>query len=37
MSYEHLDNQRDKKKEKNRTVGQTPIRFKTNYIPNSNM
>lgn len=30
MSYEHLDYQRDKKKEKNRTVGQTPIRFKTN-------
>jgi len=30
MSYEHLDYQREKKNEKKRTVGQTPIRFKTN-------
>ena len=30
MSYEHLDYQREKKNGKKRTVGQTPIRFKTN-------
>ena len=30
MSYEHLNYQREKKNEKNRTVGQTSIRFKTN-------
>ena len=30
MSYEHLNYQREKKNEKKRTVGQTPIRFKTN-------